>query len=92
MTTPKWDRKSDEMWWWVATLKKILWKRFMDRESLESLRLLRLWIKECDPARDIPTDARAKELRTKVMQAIENLEIENKPQRAVPVVAKSFKA
>lgn len=76
------DSIKDTEWWWIdylenemdPTLEKdlemLLENSQEDRDSFENFRLLREWVNESDPARDLDIDARLDRLRAKVMQTV----------------------
>ena len=71
-------------WWWIDYLEDELTPeldrdlRFLleqsadDRQSFESFRLLREWLRASDPVAKMPLEASSRAIRSRVMRAIEN--------------------
>ncbi len=64
-------------WWWMEKVERnLLWLLRIgegDRLSVRKARLLKRWIRECDPVRSWPVDERRLErIRIGVMSAIES--------------------
>ena len=78
------DSRKETEWWWIdflenelepslkADLELLLEHSQEDRDSFESIRLLKQWVGESDPVGDWPVDARLDRIRRKVMQAIDH--------------------
>ena len=79
-------------WWWIdyledeleASLEKdlamLLEHSQEDRDSFESFRLVRQWVRESDPLANFAMDESSARVRKRVMAAIEDLEIEPTPR------------
>lgn len=82
------DGLKDSEWWWIDYLENeldtvlekdlelLLHHSQEDRDSFENFRLLKQWIKECDPVADWPVETRAEKMRANVMAAIANVEMD----------------
>ena len=87
-------------WWWIDFLEDeldpmldndlvmLLEHSGEDRESFESFRLLKQWLKESDPIEGWPIEARLKRMRDNIMLAIEETPAEVRPVEK-PVEKKS---
>ena len=81
-------------WWWIdyleneldSTLERdlelLLEHSQEDRDSFENFRLLKQWVRESDPVAQWPLEDRLERLRSNVMSAIQNEDLETKPAKA----------
>lgn len=76
MIKPDDDKAPEGEWWWLDEIEENTsaaenprpWKT----ESLEKFRLLKNWIRECDPVDKWPVEARIERVRKRVMDVIED--------------------
>ena len=80
------DSEKATEWWWVDYLENemdlgsekdlqlLLEHSQEDRDSFEQIRLLREWLRDSDPVREWPMEARLTRIRANVMQTIEQEE------------------
>ncbi len=78
-------------WWWIDFLEDeldpmldndlvmLLEHSGEDRESFESFRLLKQWLKESDPIEGWPIEARLERMRNNIMLAIEETPVAERP-------------
>ncbi len=81
-------------WWWIdyleneldSTLERdlelLLEHSQEDRDSFENFRLLKQWVRESDPVAQWPLEDRLERLRSNVMSAIQNEDLETKPAKS----------
>lgn len=74
---------SEDEWWWIdfleneldpmldKDLQMLLEHSGEDRDAFENFRLLKQWVKESDPVKDWPVEARLQRMRSRVMEAIQ---------------------
>lgn len=91
------DESGATDWWWIEYLENemdpviekdlelLLQHSEEDRVSFEHIRLLREWLRSCDPVKDWPLEDRMGRVRRKVMR-----EIEKDDYFAPPAVTKSL--
>lgn len=76
------DQTKTTDWWWIDYLEDLLGPDLEkdlqtllenseeDRDTFESIRLLREWLAACDPVRDWPIETRLTRVESRVMAAI----------------------
>jgi hypothetical protein len=76
------DTDKGNEWWWIDYLENemdpsldkdlelLLEHSQEDRDAFENFRLLKEWLRNCDPIGDWPVDARLERMRKNVMNAI----------------------
>lgn len=78
-------------WWWLEELEeKPQPPRPWKTDSLEKFRLLKQWVRDCDPVGGWPLESRLERVRKNVMQAITEDAEKVQPPPAKPW-AKAFK-
>lgn len=73
---------SEDEWWWIdfleneldpmldKDLQTLLDHSASDRDTFESFRLLKYWLKDSDPIEGWPIEARLERIRKNVMKAV----------------------
>lgn len=82
--------KSEDEWWWIdfieneldpmldRDLQTLLEQSQEDRDTFETFRLLKYWLKDSDPIAGWPIEERLERMRARVMQAVNAPESEPK--------------
>ncbi len=76
------DSLQETEWWWIDFLENefdpllekdlelLLEHSAEDRDSFENFRLVRQWVRESDPAKEVDIESRLPSMRAKIMQAV----------------------
>ncbi len=76
------DSLKETEWWWIDFLENefdpllekdlelLLEHSAEDRDSFENFRLVRQWVRESDPARQVDIENRLPGMRAKIMKAV----------------------